>query len=139
MAEQTEPVQRRVALKMIKPGMDTRADHRPLRSRTAGAGDDGSSQHRQGADAVHDRIGQPYFVMELVQGIPITEYCDEQTHTANDLSCSCRSAKPSSMRIKKGSSTAIIKPSNVLVPCTTSKPVPKVIDFGWPKRLDISD
>ena len=49
MAEQERPVRRRVALKIIKPGMDTRAGDRPLRGRAAGAGDDGPSEHRQGA------------------------------------------------------------------------------------------
>ena len=56
MAEQSEPVERRVALKIIKPGMDTQAGDRPFRGRAAGAGDDGSSQHRQSAGCRHDRL-----------------------------------------------------------------------------------
>ena len=55
VAEQTEPVRRRVALKVIKLGMDTKAGRRPVRGGAAGAGDDGSSQHRQGAGCGHDR------------------------------------------------------------------------------------
>ena len=49
MAEQTQPVRRKVALKIIKPGMDTQGSHRPFRGRATGPGDDGPSQHRQGA------------------------------------------------------------------------------------------
>ena len=67
-----------VALKIIKPGMDTPAGHRPLRGRAAGAGADGPSEHRPVFDAgTTDRRGRPYFVMELVKGVPITQYCDE--------------------------------------------------------------
>ena len=78
MAEQRQPVRRKVALKIIKPGMDTPAGDRPLRGRAAGAGADGPSQHRQGARCRRPPAsGRPYFVMELVKGVPITEYCDE--------------------------------------------------------------
>ena len=55
MAEQAEPLRRTVALKIIKPGMDTPSGHRPLRSRAAGTGDDGPSEHRQSVRRRHDR------------------------------------------------------------------------------------
>ncbi len=83
MAEQQEPVRRKVALKIIKPGMDTRAGDRPLRGRAAGPGPDGPPQHRPGPGGRGHRAGRPYFVMELVHGVPITDYCDqEQSHHA---------------------------------------------------------
>ena len=75
MAEQTRPIQRRVALKVIKPGMDTQASDRPVRGRAAGTGDDGSPEHRRVLDAGTTETGRPYFVMELVRGVPITDYC----------------------------------------------------------------
>ena len=74
----SDPVRRRVALKIIKLGMDTQTVVAPLRGRAAGAGADGPPEHRQGLRrrATTDS-GRPYFVMELVKGEPITEYCDK--------------------------------------------------------------
>ena len=69
VAEQTEPIRRKVALKIIKPGMDTREVVRPVRGRTSGAGADGPSQHRHESSMPGPPTqGRPYFVMELVQG-----------------------------------------------------------------------
>ena len=71
MAEQTEPVKRRVALKLIKAGMDSPAGAGPVRGGAAGAGADGPPEHRQGARRRHAPTrGRPYFVMELVKGVP---------------------------------------------------------------------
>ena len=78
VAEQQQPVRRKVALKIIKPGMDTPRRDRPLRGRAAGAGADGPPQHRPVLDAGDDRQRPPYFVMELVKGVPIIEYCDQK-------------------------------------------------------------
>ena len=82
MAQQREPVRRKVALKIIKPGMDTREVIGPVRGRAAGPGHDGSPEHRQGVTMrAPPNPGRPYFVMELVNGVPITEYCDDNNLT----------------------------------------------------------
>jgi hypothetical protein len=101
VAEQTEPVRRRVALKVIKLGMDTKAGHRPLRGRAPGAGDDGPSQHRQGARCRGDRAGRPYFVMELVRGIRSPTTATRTTCHHRGSTCSSRSARPSSTPTKR--------------------------------------
>ena len=76
VADQETPMHRRVALKIIKPGMDTR-EVIALRGRAAGTGPDEPSAHRSGAGSRPTAGGRPYFAMELVRGIPITEYCDQ--------------------------------------------------------------
>ncbi len=135
MAEQTQPVQRKVALKIIKAGMDTRPGDRPLRGRAAGAGDDGSSEHRQGARRRHDReSGRPYFVMELVKGVPITKYCDEnQLPPRARLELFTQVCQAVQHAHQKGIIHRDLKPTNVLVAQYDGKPVPKVIDFGVAK------
>ena len=108
MAEQTRPVQRKVALKVIKPGMDTRqVIARFEAERQALAMMDHVNIARV-LDAGATESGRPYFVMELVHGVPITRYCDEQSpHAARSgWSCSCRSARRSSTPTRRGSSTA---------------------------------
>ena len=108
MAEQEQPVRREVALKVIKPGMDTgrsspgsRPSGRPWRM----------MDHPNIArvlDAGATDAGRPYFVMELVKGVPITEYCDAApaSRRGSGWSCSSRSARRSSTRTRRGSSTA---------------------------------
>ena len=83
LAEQTEPVRRKVALKVLKPGMDTAPGGCPLRGGAAGPGDDGppatSPASSTGCTAATAGVrGRPYFVMELVKGVPITEFCDAE-------------------------------------------------------------
>ena len=86
-------------------------------------------------DAGDDRTGRPYFVMELVKGVPITEYCDahhlDSPRAAGTVHS--RSARRCSTPTRKGSSTATSSPVNVLVALYDGKPVPKVIDFGVAK------
>ena len=78
VAEQEEPVRRRVALKIIKLGMDTKEVDRALRAGAAGAGDDGSSRTSpRSSTPARREPGRPFFVMELVRGIKITDYCDQ--------------------------------------------------------------
>ena len=86
-------------------------------------------------DAGATDAGRPYFVMELVQGVPITEYCDAEpaAAAASGWSCSCRSARPCSTRTQKGIIHRDLKPTNVLVTLHDGEPVPKVIDFGIAK------
>jgi len=134
MADQTEPVQRRVALKVVKPGMDSRQvvarfeaerqalalmDH-PNIAKVLGAGT---------TDA-----GYPYFVMELVHGVPITRYCDEHHLTPRQR---LELFVPVCQAVQHAHSKGVIhrdlKPSNILVALYDGRPVPKVIDFGVAK------
>ena len=79
--------------------------------------------------------GQPFFVMELVNGLPLNRFCDEARlpHKRPLGTLRRRSARPCSTRIKKASFTAILKPANILVTMIDGKPVPKIIDFGVAK------
>ena len=109
VAEQTEPVRRNVALKLIKPGMDIAAGAGAVRGRAAGAGPDGPSRTSPRCfDGGMTDEGRPYFVMEYVKGVPITDYCDQArlSRRRAAASCSCRSARRCSTPIRRGSSTA---------------------------------
>ncbi|WP_182866413.1 serine/threonine-protein kinase [Rhodopirellula sp. JC639] len=136
MAEQTEPVRRKVALKVIKPGMDSRlVVARFEAERQALAMMDHPNIARV-LDGGTTESGYPYFVMDLVRGLPITEFCDEETLSTkerlnlfNDLCNAIQHAH------QKGVIHRDIKPSNVLVSLHDGKPVVKVIDFGIAKAL----
>jgi serine/threonine protein kinase/WD40 repeat protein len=135
-AEQRVPLRREVALKLIKPGMDSRAvltrfeaerqalammDHPNIARILEGGTTDG---------------GQPYFVMELVRGIPVTQYCDQRRMGVRgrlDLFMTICSAVQHAHQ--KGIIHRDLKPSNILVTEHDGKPVPKVIDFGLAKAL----
>ncbi len=86
-------------------------------------------------DAGATDSGRPYFVMELVKGMPITDYCDQQPADAprSGWSCSCRSARRSSTPTRRGSSTATSSPPTSWSTLHDGQPVPKVIDFGVAK------
>ncbi len=108
MAEQEQPIRRRVALKIIKPGMDTsQVVARFEAERQALAMMDHPNIARV-LDAGTTDTGRPFFVMELVKGVPITEYCDDApAHArASGWSCSSRSARRSSTPTRRASSTA---------------------------------
>ena len=108
MAQQTRPVTRRVALKIIKPGMDSKAVIARFEAERQALAMMDHPNIAKVLDAGTTESGRPYFVMELVKGVPITEYCDKQSdcRCAKDFRCSWMSAKPSSTPIKKGSFTA---------------------------------
>ena len=108
MAEQEEPVRRRVALKIIKLGMDTRQVVARFEAERQALALMDHPNIAQVLDGGATDTGRPYFVMELVRGVPITEYCDQnQLPTARAArSCSSRSARRSSTRTRRGSSTA---------------------------------
>ncbi len=134
MAEQTHPVQRKVALKLIKPGMDSRqVVARFEAERQALALMDHPNIARV-LDAGAAEGGRPYFVMELVKGVPITKYCDEQRLTPRQrLELFVPVCQAVQHAHQKGIIHRDLKPSNVLVALYDGKPVPKAIDFGVAK------
>ena len=136
-AEQTEPVHRKVALKIIKPGMDTRdVIARFEAERQALAMMDHHNIARV-LDAGTTEQGRPYFVMELIRGVPITEYCDENKLTVDQrLALFVQVCRAVQHAHQKGIIHRDIKPSNVLVTLHDGDPVPKVIDFGIAKALN---
>ncbi len=136
MAEQVEPVQRKVALKIIKAGMDTReviARFEAERQALALMDHPGIANI---LDAGATDAGRPYFVMELVNGIPITDYCDrKKLPTAERLHLFMKVCHAVQHAHQKGIIHRDLKPSNVLVTLHDGEPVPKVIDFGVVKAL----
>src|SRR5580698_7840929 len=136
MAEQEKPVRRIVALKIIKPGMDTgQVIARFEAERQALALMDHPNIARV-LDAGTTQSGHPYFVMELVRGVPITEYCDKHQLTPRErlelFVPVCNAIQHAHL---KGIIHRDIKPSNVLVTLHDGLPVVKVIDFGVAKAL----
>jgi serine/threonine protein kinase/tetratricopeptide (TPR) repeat protein len=134
MADQQAPVRRRVAIKIIKPGMDTRrVIARFEAERQALALMDHPNIARV-LDAGATESGRPYFVMELVRGVPITEFCDQHNLPISQrlelFSLVCQAVQHAH---QKGIIHRDIKPSNVLVTLHDGRPVPKVIDFGIAK------
>jgi serine/threonine protein kinase len=137
MAEQEAPVRRRVALKIIKLGMDTKQVIARFEiERQALAMMDHPSIAKV-FDSGVTANGRPYFVMELVKGIPITTYCDQNNLSINErlvlFMLVCHAVQHAH---QKGVIHRDIKPSNVLVAMLDGKPVPKVIDFGIAKAID---
>jgi tetratricopeptide (TPR) repeat protein len=137
LAEQTEPVRRRVALKIIKLGMDTRqVVARFEMERQALAVMDHPNIARV-FDAGATETGRPYFVMELVRGLPITDYCDRHKLPARErlalFGGVCQAVQHAH---QKGVIHRDLKPSNILVEVGDGRPVPKIIDFGIAKATD---
>ncbi len=134
MAEQTAPLKRVVALKIIKPGMDTgQVVARFEAERQALAMMDHPSIAKV-FDAGTTEAGRPFFVMELVKGVPITEYCDTIHLTPKErLELFIPVCAAVQHAHQKGIIHRDLKPSNVLVAMLDGKPVPKVIDFGIAK------
>jgi eukaryotic-like serine/threonine-protein kinase len=134
MAEQTQPVQRKVALKVIKAGMDSRqVIARFEAERQALAMMDHVNIARV-LDAGATESGLPYFVMELVHGVPITKYCEDNHLTPRErLELFVPVCQAIQHAHQKGVIHRDIKPSNVMVTLYDGKPVPKVIDFGVAK------
>jgi len=134
MAEQAEPVRRKVALKIIKPGMDTKEVIARFESERQALALMDHPNIARVLDAGATDSGRPYFVMELVKGVPITDFCDK-----NHLSVEDRMNLfiPVCLAVQhahhKGIIHRDIKPSNVMVTLHDGKPVPKVIDFGVAK------
>jgi serine/threonine protein kinase/tetratricopeptide (TPR) repeat protein len=136
VAEQTVPVRRRVALKVIKLGMDTKAVVARFEAERQALALMDHPNIARVLDAGATEAGRPYFVMELVNGIPITDYCDrEQLCTADRLQLFMKVCHAVQHAHQKGIIHRDIKPNNVLVTLHDGEPLPKVIDFGVAKAL----
>src|SRR6476660_3568452 len=137
MAEQTRPVQRKVALKVIKPGLDSRqVIARFEAERQALALMDHVNIARV-LDAGTTESGRPYFVMELIHGVPITTYCDDNQLTPRErLELFVPVCQAIQHAHQQGVVHRDVKPSNVMVTLYDGKPVPKVIDFGVAKATE---
>ena len=139
-AYQDEPVVRQVAIKIIKPGLDTQELLSRFRSeqRVLAALDHPFIARVFGAGSTE--TGRPYFAMELVEGLPITEYCDQYRLTTQDrLKLFIDVCKAVQHAHSKSIVHRDLKPSNVLVVNQDGNCVPKVIDFGIAKALDRDD
>jgi serine/threonine protein kinase/Flp pilus assembly protein TadD len=136
MAEQTQPVQRKVALKIIKAGMDSRQVIARFEAERQALALMDHPNIAKVLDAGTTEGGRPYFVMELVKGVPITRYCDEHRLQPRQrlelLLPICRAVQHAH---QKGIIHRDLKPSNVLVAEYDDKPVAKVIDFGVAKAI----
>jgi WD40 repeat protein/serine/threonine protein kinase len=134
VAEQKESVKRRVALKIIKPGMDTRQVVARFEAERQALALMDHPNIAKVLDAGATGTGRPFFVMELVRGIKLTDYCDQShlsTKARLDLFIQvCRAIQHAH---QKGIIHRDIKPSNILVTLHDGAPVPKVIDFGVAK------
>ena len=134
MAEQEEPVRRRVALKVIKLGMDTREVIARFEAERQALALMEHPNIAKVLDAGATETGRPYFVMELVRGIKITDYCDQNSLSTDErLELFIQICRAVQNAHQKGVIHRDIKPSNILVTMNDGVPVPKVIDFGIAK------
>ena len=137
MAEQAEPIRRRVALKIIKLGMDTKQVIARFEAERQALAMMDHPNIAKVLDAGATETGRPYFVMELVTGVSITEYCDKnKLSTRERLALFLQVCKAVQHAHQKGIIHRDIKPSNVMVAHHDGKPVPKVIDFGIAKATN---
>jgi eukaryotic-like serine/threonine-protein kinase len=134
MAEQEEPVRRRVALKVIKLGMDTKSVIARFEAERQALAMMDHPNIAKVLDAGATETGRPFFVMELVRGIKITDYCDQnKLSTTERLGLFIQVCNAIQHAHQKGIIHRDIKPSNILVTLHDGVPVPKVIDFGIAK------
>jgi serine/threonine protein kinase/CHASE3 domain sensor protein len=134
MAEQTDPVRRLVALKVIKPGTESKQVIARFEAERQALAHMDHPNIAKVLDAGATDAGHPYFVMELVKGVPITEYCDEQRLTPQQrLELFVPVCKAVQHAHQKGIIHRDLKPTNVLIAQYDGKPVLKVIDFGVAK------
>ncbi|MBN2595024.1 MAG: serine/threonine protein kinase, partial [Sedimentisphaerales bacterium] len=137
MAEQTEPIRRKVALKIIKLGMDTKSVIARFEAERQALAMMDHPNIAKVLDAGATDTGRPYFVMELVHGVSITAYCDKnKLDTSRRLDLMVQVCHAVQHAHQKGIIHRDIKPSNVLVTMHDDKPVPKVIDFGIAKATN---
>ena len=137
VADQTEPVRRRVALKIIKPGMDSRQVIARFEAERQALAMMDHPNIAKVLDGGTTEAGRPYFVMELVRGIRITDYCDQnRLPTGERLKLFLQVCQAVQHAHQKGIIHRDIKPSNILVTLHDGVPVPKVIDFGIAKATE---
>ncbi len=136
LAQQKQPVKRAVAVKLIKPGMDSRDVLARFDAERQALAVMDHPNIAKVLDAGVAASGRPFFVMEYVKGVPITQYCDEKKLTPQErlnlFIVVCQAVQHAH---QKGIIHRDLKPSNVLVEVVDGKPVPKVIDFGLAKAL----
>jgi eukaryotic-like serine/threonine-protein kinase len=136
LAEQSEPIQRRVALKIIKPGLDSRQVIARFEAERQLLALMDHPNIARVLDAGTTRSGEPYFVMDLIKGIPITKFCDQRHLTPKErlelFIPVCRAVQHAH---QKGIIHRDLKPSNVLIALYDGRAVPKVIDFGVAKAM----
>ena len=136
MAEQIVPVRRRVALKILKPGMDTRQVVARFEAERQALALMDDPHIARVLDAGETNSGRPYFVMELVHGIAITDFCDQNQLAARQrlelFLAICQAVQHAHL---KGIIHRDLKPANILVTLHDGRPVVKVIDFGIAKAL----
>jgi serine/threonine protein kinase/Flp pilus assembly protein TadD len=136
VAEQQQPVRRKVALKVIKPGMDTRQVVARFEAERQALALMDHPNIAKVLDGGETASGRPYFVMELVKGVPITEYCDQnQVPVHERLELFHHVCQAVQHAHQKGIIHRDIKPSNVLVMSHDGTPMIKVIDFGVAKAI----
>ena len=134
MAEQEEPIRRRVALKVIKLGMDTKQVIARFEAERQALAMMDHPNIAKVFDAGATETGRPYFVMELVRGVKLTDFCDaERLPTEERLRLFIQVCHAIQHAHQKGVIHRDIKPTNILVPVNDGVPVPKVIDFGIAK------
>ena len=134
MAEQTEPVKRRVALKVIKLGLETHPVIARFEAERQALAMMDHPNIAKILDAGTTETGRPYFVMELVRGIKITDYCEQnKLATRQRLDLFIKVCQAVQHAHQKGIIHRDLKPSNVLVTSDDGVPLPKVIDFGIAK------
>ncbi len=135
-AEQTEPVVRRVALKVMKPGLDTRQVLARFEAERQALAVMDHPNIAKVLDAGVTEAGRPYFVMELVKGIPLNDYCDSfKLSTRARLVLFVEICRAVQHAHQKGVIHRDLKPSNILVSEQDDRPVPKIIDFGVAKAI----
>jgi serine/threonine protein kinase len=136
MAEQTQPVKRMVALKVVKAGLDSRTVLARFEAERQALALMNHPNIAQVLDAGTTEHGQPFFVMELVKGTPLTQFCDDRNLSVAErlliLQEICQAVQHAH---QKGIIHRDLKPSNILVESHDGKPVPKVIDFGLAKAM----
>ncbi len=138
LAEQRQPVNRRVALKVIKLGMDTKQVIARFEAERQALAMMEHPNIAKVLDAGATESGRPYFAMELVRGVPVTQYCRQQALDAEDrLKLFARICRAVHHAHQKGVIHRDLKPNNILVTLHDGVPVPKVIDFGIAKATNI--
>ena len=136
MAEQTEPIRRKVALKVLKPGMDSRQGIARFEAERQALAIMDHPNIAKVFDGGVTPSGRLYFVMELVKGVPVTQFCDEQRQAPRErLSLFVQVCHAVQHAHQKGVIHRDLKPSNVLVTMHDATPVVKVIDFGVAKAV----